>query len=86
MKAPGNIDSPTCPVCEAERKPNEGFLALLAAPARRALTNNGIVTLQQLAQRSEEEILQFHGMGKSSIPKLRAALEAQGLSFRTSTQ
>ncbi len=86
MKSPGNIDSPTCPVCKTERKPNEGFLSLLAAPARRALTNNGIVTLQQLAQRSEEEILQFHGMGKSSIPKLRAALEEQGLSFRTSIQ
>ena len=30
-------DCPTCPVCEAERKPKFGLLSLLAAPARRAL-------------------------------------------------
>ena len=27
----------TCPVCEAQRKSNDGFLSLLSAPARRAL-------------------------------------------------
>ncbi|TWD98665.1 RNA polymerase alpha subunit [Neobacillus bataviensis] len=75
-------DCPTCPICEQERKPAEGFLSLLSAPARRALENNGITTLQQLANQSENEILQFHGMGPSSIPKLRTALEANGLSFR----
>jgi uncharacterized protein YdhG (YjbR/CyaY superfamily) len=75
-------DCPTCPVCEQERKPQNGFLSLLAAPARRALENNGITTLQQLSKFSENEILAFHGMGKSSIPKLREALSAQGLKFK----
>lgn len=76
-------DCPTCPQCEQERKPEEGFLSLLAAPARRALENNGITTLKQLSEFTEKEILQFHGMGKSSIPKLKQALKEGHLSFKT---
>lgn len=75
-------DCPVCPICEQERKPDNGFLSLLSAPARRALENNGITTLQELSKFSEKEILQFHGMGPASLPKLRTALEAVGLSFR----
>jgi hypothetical protein len=75
-------DCPTCPICEQERKPETGFLSLLSAPARRALENNGITSLQQLSIFSEKEILQFHGMGPASLPKLRKALENEGLSFR----
>ncbi len=75
-------DCPACPICEEERKPKDGFLTLLAAPARRALENNGITTLKQLSKYSETEILRFHGMGKSSIPKLKNALEEKGLSFK----
>src|SRR5438128_1452230 len=75
-------DCPTCPVCERERKPSEGFLSVLAAPARRALVNNGITTLQQLSRYTEKEILALHGMGPGSMPKLRDALHAAGLSFK----
>lgn len=77
-------DCPTCPVCEKERVPETEFLKTLSAPARRALENNGIFTVQQLATRSEKEILQFHGMGKASLPKLSEALAAANLAFRTS--
>ncbi|MFD1138027.1 RNA polymerase alpha subunit C-terminal domain-containing protein [Paenibacillus urinalis] len=75
-------DCPTCPTCEKERKPDSGFLALLSAPARRALEHHGITTLEQLSTYSEKEILKFHGMGPASLPKLRAALEETGLAFR----
>ncbi len=75
-------DCPTCPVCEAERKPRDGFMALLGAPARRALESHNINSLEQLAGYSEQEILQFHGVGKSSIPELKQALMAAGLDFR----
>jgi len=75
-------DCPTCPTCENERKPADGFLSVLSAPARRALENNGITTLQQLSTYTEKEILQFHGMGPASLPKLRAALKEHGLAFR----
>ncbi|KPL58545.1 hypothetical protein AM506_16635 [Rossellomorea vietnamensis] len=75
-------DCPTCPVCEKERKPDTGFLSVLASPARRALENNGITMLDELAEFSEKEILAFHGMGPSSIPKLRKALVEKGLGFK----
>lgn len=75
-------DCPTCPVCEQERKPHKGFLASLSAPARRALENAGIKTLSDLSKKSESEILQLHGMGPGSIPKLRKALQSEGLSFK----
>lgn len=75
-------DCPTCPVCEAERKPDTGFLSVLAAPARRALENNGISTLKQLSAFSEAAILALHGMGPASLPKLRQALAAEGLYFK----
>src|SRR5690348_15304598 len=76
-------DCPTCPICEAARKPADSFLSLLAAPARRALESHNITTLQQLSTYTEKEVLTFHGMGKSSIPKLQRALAEQGLLFKT---
>lgn len=75
-------DCPTCPVCEEERKLRKGFMTLLAAPARRALENKGIITLKQLSAFSEAEIIKLHGMGKTTIPKLKTALKEKGLSFR----
>ena len=75
-------DCPTCPMCEQERKPKHEFLAPLSAPARRALENNGIVSLQKLSTYTEREILKFHGMGPASLPKLRSALKEERLSFR----
>ncbi|WP_026574326.1 RNA polymerase alpha subunit C-terminal domain-containing protein [Bacillus sp. UNC438CL73TsuS30] len=75
-------DCPTCPTCEKERIPSSGFLSHLSAPARRALENNGITSLNELSKLSEKEILEFHGMGPASLPKLRSALKENGLSFR----
>lgn len=75
-------DCPTCPVCENERKPKYGFLSLLSAPARRALENKGITTLNKLSIFTENEILSLHGMGPSSIPKLKKVLKDNGLSFK----
>ena len=75
-------DCPVCPVCENERKPKDSFLGLLAAPARRALENHGITTLEQLSELREEELLGFHGLGKSTMPKLKMLLAEKKLTFR----
>jgi uncharacterized protein YdhG (YjbR/CyaY superfamily) len=75
-------DCPVCPACEKERKPTAGFLVLLAAPARRALENAGLTTLKKLASCSETSVLALHGMGPASMPILRKALAAGGLSFK----
>ena len=66
----------------AERKPSNRFLSLLSAPARRALENNGIATLEKLSNYSEKEIMTFHGLGKSSLPILRTALAEKELTFK----
>jgi DNA-directed RNA polymerase alpha subunit len=46
------------------------------------LENNGITTLQALSQHTEREILHLHGIGPASLPKLRACLHENGLTFK----
>lgn len=77
-------DCPTCPQCEQERKPTSGFLSLFSAPARRALSNEGITSEKELAKFSQKEVLKLHGMGPASLPVLLKALKVKGLSFRKS--
>ena len=75
-------DCPVCPVCEAERKSETGLLSLLSAPARRALESKNIKTALDLSNYSQSEILNLHGIGPSSIPKLIAELQKNGLDFK----
>lgn len=77
-------DCPVCPKCEELRKPEEGFLAELVAPARRALENKGIISLIVLSQHTEQEILALHGIGKTTLPKLTTALRTAGLQSKKS--
>ena len=65
-----------------KQKSQDDFLFLLGAPARRALENAGITSLQKLSQFTEAEILKLHGIGKSSMPKLNDVLKKSGLSFK----
>lgn len=58
------------------------FLSMLSVPAKRALENNGINSVKKLSQLSEKTVLSFHGIGPSSIPKLKEILQAEGLSFK----
>lgn len=74
-------DCPTCPVCEMEKEPTKGFLALLSNPVRNALLHYNISTIEQLATYTEKEILKLHGVGKASLPVLRKSLAEVGLSF-----
>ncbi|KAA0993817.1 RNA polymerase alpha subunit C-terminal domain-containing protein [Dyadobacter aurulentus] len=76
-----STDCPTCPICEAESRPESGFLSRLSGPARRALEHHGILSLEALSKLSEKEVLKLHGMGPASIPALRKALEEAGLRF-----
>jgi DNA-directed RNA polymerase alpha subunit len=69
---------------QQQSKKEIDFLPRLSVPARRALQNNGIKTLQDLAKYTETEILQFHGIGKTAIPVLQKALRQKGIDFRIS--
>jgi predicted RecB family nuclease len=53
----------------------------VAAPARRALAEAGIQTLQDLARQPETTVAGLHGMGPQAMARLRAALSEHGLAF-----
>ena len=61
-----------------------GFMASISAPAQRALAGKGISTLKQLSKYSASQLLELHGMGPSSIPKIEEALKAEGLKLKKS--
>lgn len=67
----------------APKNKPDNFLERLGAPARRALENCQITSEKKLSEYTEKEILQLHGIGKSSMPILRQALTDARLSFRT---
>jgi len=75
-------DCPSCPTCDKENKPESGFLSKLSSPAKNALVNKGIATLQKLSKYTEKEILKIHGIGPASLPIMRTSLEEEGLSFK----
>lgn len=64
---------------------SQEVLSSLGAPARRALQHHQIASLETLATYSEKELLQMHGLGKSAIPKLEAALQRAGRSLHSHT-
>jgi DNA-directed RNA polymerase alpha subunit len=73
---------PICPICDKIRQKSEKVFVGLSAPAQRALMNNGIYSLQDLSNYGENQLLQFHGLGKSSIPKLKRMLQDANLHFK----
>lgn len=56
-------------------------LKKLSKPAKRAILNSGLTTLEGLAALSEKDVAQWHGIGQNSLITLRAILEENGLSF-----
>jgi hypothetical protein len=75
---------PVCPMCWPgyRKKLQSDFPDDLSAPALRALRNAKILSLEKLSQYTEANILDLHGVGPSSLPKLRAALKAENLKFK----
>ncbi|MBL7944009.1 MAG: hypothetical protein JNM00_14665 [Flavobacteriales bacterium] len=76
-------DCPVCPLCEHERKSEAGVFSVLSAPARRALERENIRSVKDLSTWSEAALLQLHGLGPSSLPKLKNLLSQQGLTFKS---
>lgn len=54
----------------------------LSAPARLALAKAGYTRLDQLAQVTEPELQELHGIGPTAIATLRGALDERGMFFR----
>jgi hypothetical protein len=54
----------------------------LGAPARRALVNEKILRVSDLAKFTQAQIEALHGMGPSTMPKLLTAMKEEGVKFR----
>ncbi|OZB96255.1 hypothetical protein [Paenibacillus sp. XY044] len=59
----------------------ESGLPKLAQPAVRALRNAGIIRLEEVANLTEPELKQLHGIGPTAVEQLRQALADKGLDF-----
>lgn len=74
-------DCPVCPQCEAQKNIDHEFLCHFAAPARRALAREGILSIEKLAAFKEIEISQLHGIGSNALKKMKELLAECGLQF-----
>lgn len=55
----------------------------ISNPAKRALQNIGITKISELTKHREDDLAALHGMGPTGIKALKAALKAQGKTFRS---
>ena len=53
----------------------------LGAPARRALANEKILRVSDLAKFTQAQIEALHGMGPFTMPKLLTAMKQEGVKF-----
>jgi DNA repair protein RadC len=54
----------------------------LSGPARRALVNAKLYKVSDLRKISLDELLALHGMGKSSVARIRVIMDAKKIRFR----
>ena len=54
----------------------------LGAPARRALVDAKLYRVSDLRRLSAAEVAGLHGMGKSTIARLRVIMDAKKMTFR----
>lgn len=54
----------------------------LSAPARKALVDAKLYKVSDLRKVTLEELTELHGMGKSSIARIKVIMEAKKIRFR----
>lgn len=60
----------------------EWFQLGLSGPARRALVNAKLYKVSDLRKISLDELVNMHGMGKSSVARIRVLMDAKKIRFR----
>lgn len=60
----------------------EWFRIGLSTPARRALVDAKLYKVSDLRKISLEELVGLHGMGKSSVARIRVIMDAKKIRFR----
>ncbi len=58
-------------------------LPRIGAPATRALTNAGVLSLEDLTHWTEDELLALHGVGPKGVRILREHLDDLGLVLKS---
>jgi hypothetical protein len=54
----------------------------LSGPARRALVEAKLFRVSDLRKITQDELIDLHGMGKSSIARIRQIMDAKKIRFR----
>lgn len=67
----------------ADPAPAGGLPEGIGKPATRALEDAGLTTLEQVAGKTEAELLELHGIGPKAVESLAEALADAGLSLKT---
>ncbi len=75
-------DRQTCPTCERDGMAMSA-IPKIGAPATRALENAGVQSLEELADWSEQDLLDLHGMGPRAVAILREHLADHGLALKS---
>jgi DNA repair protein RadC len=60
----------------------EWFQLGLSGPARSALVNAKLYRVSDLRKISLQELIGMHGMGKSSVARIRVIMDAKKIRFR----
>jgi DNA repair protein RadC len=60
----------------------EWFKIGLSGPARRALVEAKLYKVSDLRKISLDELIALHGMGKSSVARIREIMDAKKIGFR----
>jgi hypothetical protein len=60
----------------------EWFKIGLSGPARRALVDAKLYKVSDLRKISLDELIALHGMGKSSVARIREIMDAKKIGFR----
>ena len=81
-RAPKRLAASPAAAEAAADAPGGDLPAGIGKPATRALLGAGLKTLEQVAQRTESELLALHGVGPKAVRILSEALEQRGLTLR----
>jgi hypothetical protein len=60
----------------------EVLLEKLASPAQKALLHANITTFEELAEHTESEILDLHGIDRNAMAVIKATLGEHGLALK----
>jgi len=81
MNAAGCDSQPACAGYSQGKEATLTELPKTSRPAEAALAEAGIASLEDLARRTEREVLALHGMGPKALGILKATLAERGMSF-----